>query len=523
MHMHPNSSILLTGLFCAGLSAQQQFVPTSSLNASSLPFLPTSGRTVVAAGDLDGDGDMDLVAGLDPAPFSGPSILLLRNGVLAGGISEAYGAFSNWSPPSITRRDRIFDIDVFDADNDGDQDILYVTDTVVGASTLTQVALLRQVSPGVFSAPQFVYATQTSIPLTAEIADMNGDGRLDVVIGLAPALGQAGAGVVLLTNNGLGFTSTVLGPAYPGMWAAAIAIADIDGDGDLDIVTGNVAGQGGNPQNALYRNTGFGFAPTTVGMPFNAVDTQDVLLVDLTGTPLPELVVIDRNSTKTVHGNLGGTFGPAIATFTAGGFGSSNSGAAADIDGDGDNDLVFGNAGTNTQVIVNNFGALVSTPTRITADGASASTLLVDLDRDQDLDLVQGTSNAATSGVRAQINLHRQIDLPTTVRIGTTLVHDWYDRPGYGNGHTPTLFLSPAPWVPRVEFAPFGFAGVDLTLASVSTLAPAPSGKNSVPLNVPNTPGLIGQTFYWQWMIQPNGSPTTAWGLTNVVPLTFLP
>ena len=197
--------------------------------------------------------------------------------------------------------------------------------------------------------------------------------------------------------------------------------------------------------------------------------------------------------------------------------------AAADLDGDGDNDLVFGNGGANTQVIINNNGLLTDTPSRITPDGGSASVVLGDLDRDQDLDIVQGTGFGAPSGVRAQINLHRQIDLPTSARISSSIVHDWYDRPGYGNGHVPTFYFSPAAQVPRLEFQPFGFIGVDLSIAALGTLAPTPSGKNSVTLNVPNDPNLIGQTWFWQWIIVPNASPISSWGLTNVVPFTFLP
>ncbi len=517
-------TLLSTGLLCAGLSAQQ-YLPTTSLNASNLPNVPTSGRTSVALGDLDGDGDLDMVTGLDPAPAFGPSIRVLRNGVPdpVTGISEAYGTFSTWNPASITRRDRIFDIEILDVEGDGDGDILYVTDTVVGASTLTQVALLRQIAPGVFSTPQFVYASQTAIPLSAEVADVTGNGRPDVVIGTAPALGQNGQGVVLLTNNGFGFTATALGTPYFGMWSTSVSVGDIDGDGDMDIVSGNAAGSGTNRQNVLYRNNGGVFAPTTVGMPPNASDTTDIILTDVTGNSLPELVVVDSTSTKRVYANAGGSFGAAFATFTAGGFGNASTGAAGDIDRDGDNDLVFGNGGANTQVIINNNGLLTDTPSRITPDGGSASVVLGDLDRDQDLDIVQGTGFGAPSGVRAQINLHRQIDLPTSARIGSSIVHDWYDRPGYGNGHVPTFYFSPAAQVPRLEFQPFGFIGVDLSIAALGTLAPTPSGKNSVTLNVPNDPNLIGQTWFWQWIIVPNASPISSWGLTNVVPFTFLP
>ncbi|MFK7739661.1 MAG: FG-GAP repeat domain-containing protein [Planctomycetota bacterium] len=523
--MSRNSLYLFSaGLLCAGLSAQnQQFVPTSSLNASNLANIPSSGRTTTAAGDLDGDGDYDLVMGLDPAPPTGPSIRILRNGVPAPatGVSEAYGTFSNFSPPSITRRDRIYDIKVFDADGDGDEDILYVTDTVVNAPLLTQVALLRQTSPDVFSSPQYVFATQLAIPITCEIVDMNGDGRMDVVVGMVPSTVSPAQGVAVLTNGPFGFSSQILGAAYSGMSVSSLAVDDIDGDGDLDIVAGCVASSasGFNRQNVLYRNNGNGsFTVTTAGMPVNAFDTNDILLVDVFGSSLPELVVADTLTGKSVHSNLGGSFGGAFATFGGGG----GLGSAGDIDLDGDMDLVFGNQTANTQVLVNNNGILTDTPIRVTADGACRSSLLVDMDRDNDLDIVQGLSFGAASGVRAQVNLHRQIDLPTSALIGSTIAHDWYDRPGYGNGHVPTAYFSPAAQTPRFEIAPFGFVGVDLAQAIVINLATSSSGKNSVALPIPNDPNLVGQTWFWQWLIMPNASPQADWGLSNVVPITFL-
>ena len=59
------------------------------------------------------------------------------------------------------------------------------------------------------------------------------------------------------------------------------------------------------------------------------------------------------------------------------------------------------------------------------------------------------------------INLHRQIDAPNVGGVGQVYNFDWYDRPGYGNGHTPTLHFAPAPLVPRFSIPPLGEFGLD--------------------------------------------------------------
>lgn len=505
-------------------AAQQQFVPSTTLRAPAYPFVSGNGSVRTAAGDLDGDGDQDIVVGIDSSTGSANRLRLIRNGELdpVTGTHEAYGAFVE-IPGALATSDRIFDVEIFDADGDGDNDVVYVTLTVSGAGTFSQVALLRQISPGVFTTPVGIFGTSSSTPVTAEVADLNGDGRMDLVLGTAALSGGGGQGPIILTQSGFGFQATALPPAFAGMTSTSIAIADIEGDGDLDIVAGNRSAQGSSQQNVLYRNVGGSFSPAPAGaLPLNGTDTADVLLADFFGTGLPELVVVNTLGATRVFTNNGGVFSSAP------GLPSTNSGggqaAAADVDLDGDLDLAVSYAGANTQIFINSGASLASTPSRLTPDGAASSITFVDVDRDGDADLLRGTPFVQFgSNYRVQINLHRQIDGFRSAPRGSIYTFDYYDRPGYTTGMTPTAMLSTGNLVPRFTLVPFGDFGIDPNGTVINaTLAPVSQSMSTLTLTLPVQGLNPGDTWYWQWFHTPSGGLPTDGRLTNVLPLRFL-
>ncbi len=216
------------------------------------------------------------------------------------------------------------------------------------------------------------------------VADLDGDGDLDIV-----AAGGAGLANQVFVNNGDATFSTVL-LGDPATDSRAVAIADIDGDGFPDIVFGN-----GSP-NDVYRNTGSGATftgPVTVG----AGDTRDVALVDLFGDGLPELVLANADGNAQVFANSGGTFTPALELPT----GATTSVASADFNGDGLADLAFGrdvspdSNGPSNLVFLNtttsgNFFQLAPL-----GAAPTAAVLAADTDLDGDPDLVFINENGA--------------------------------------------------------------------------------------------------------------------------------
>ncbi len=121
---------------------------------------------------------------------------------------------------------------------------------------------------------------------SVSVADLNGDGLLDIVLGKGrhgPLYNR------VLLNDGKGhFVPSNLGTAPDRTYSAALA--DIDGDGDLDIIVSN-----DQPDRKLvYKNDGKGHFTEagTFGDP--AWSTRYVTLADLNQDRFPDIVVANR-------------------------------------------------------------------------------------------------------------------------------------------------------------------------------------------------------------------------------------
>jgi hypothetical protein len=185
------------------------------------------------------------------------------------------------------------------------------------------------------------------------LADMNGDGILDVV---------TGAGIML--NNGDG----TFQPPNQAVVAGAISItaADVNNDGVMDVVAAvptGVSVQVGNGDGTLQPARIY----TTGGK-----NPVWVSVADFNGDNRPDLAVVNECSALVkgacgttanigvLPGNGDGTFGVAVAFNTGGDLGTSI--AAADLDLDGKVDLVATNACTSgTSCTLGSLGVLINT------------------------------------------------------------------------------------------------------------------------------------------------------------------
>jgi hypothetical protein len=228
----------------------------------------------------------------------------------------------------------------------------------------------------------------------AAFADLDNDGDYDLVNG---ATGEAGAPNNIFRNNGQGFFTDVTPASMLARVEATRGLVtfDMDRDGDLDIFT--VSGYLGSDdpsgeRNELYRNDGnLQFTAITSGAAYDAEAGQGVTDTDYDGDGDIDLIASNRSGRLVVLRNDAGVF----IQITAAAIGIDRDAASgitmADIDTDGDLDmLLVGLDASDERVgyLFRNDGN--GTFTRLQEFSSIEGFMggFADLDNDQDLDLV---------------------------------------------------------------------------------------------------------------------------------------
>src|SRR5664280_3343261 len=238
-------------------------------------------------------------------------------------------------------------------------------DVVTGGTTLSPLRVMLGSTSG-----QFVGAdTSALLPAGAVddgpllLFDADGDGKNDLLVTKGGNSLPAGAPEYqprLFFGDGHGGFRPAPGDALPALPAnaGAVAAADFDRDGSLDVFIGGRVLSGQYPfapQSALLRNHGGKFEDVTdtlapglreVGMVTSA------LWSDVDGDGWPDLLLtLEWGNVKYFHNRRGTGFEDWTekAGFGAAGTGWWNAIAAADFNGDGQPDYVVGNLGLNTQ------------------------------------------------------------------------------------------------------------------------------------------------------------------------------
>ena len=254
--------------------------------------------------------------------------------------------------------------------------------------------------------------------LTASISlgDVNGDGALDVVV--ANGRHWPGQNRIYLNDGRAAFTlSRPLGDEQAGSYA--VPLADLDGDGDLDIAVGN-----DRTRNLVFLNDGSGrFEPgATFGTPSS---TRSLTLADLDGDGRMDILVVNRGRRNFIFfGDGSGAFGDGVP------FGSGDDSTidvvAADLDGDGDPDLVLANrdGGANT-IHWNDAGSFARVTAYGTGSDETRGVAVGDVDGDGRADIVTaniGEANAVyfgdgSGGFERSVTFGRGDDRSYAVRL----------------------------------------------------------------------------------------------------------
>ncbi|WP_414756384.1 VCBS domain-containing protein, partial [Anabaena sp. CCY 9910] len=299
------------------------------------------------------------------------------------------------------------------ADIDGDGDL----DTIVGEGDGT---LKYYKNTGSATNPVYTVQTGTANPfnginvgayITPTFADIDGDGDKDLIVG-------GGYGTLNYYKNNTPpepFTfiaATDTANPFNGIDVGSYSTptsADIDGDGDKDLIVG-----GGDGTLKYYKNTGSATNPvyteqTGTANPFNGIDVgfgSTPTLADIDGDGDLDAIVGEGEGTLKYYKNTGSATNPVytVQTGTANPFNGIDVGffitpTLADIDGDGDLDAIVGERDGTLKYYKNTGSATnpvytvqigTANPLNGIDVGSFSTPTLADIDGDGDLDTIVG-------------------------------------------------------------------------------------------------------------------------------------
>ena len=357
------------------------------------------GNAVTAADiNGDGLPDLVIANMNDPENiYEGPdggNVTILTNegdGEFGAGVTYAlpnfipygYGGGPSGSPNDVTTAD---------LGGDGRQDVIV-------ADGHGNLIVLPNEGGGVLGTPTYIHVNDfTQYPYQSSVAavDVNGDGRPDLLIGGGDP-GTTGptddSGVALLINNGSGgFEAPVFydrGSAGDGV-VLAFATADVNSDGRSDLVTLRTGVPSQPAEFAVLLNNGAGGfdAPTNYVLPGEATPSA-IAVGDLTGGGHADVVVATSTGLDVFDGNGGGEFAAPIQVALSPGFVPGEAVTLADVDGSGRLDIVVAGSSIaspdQTEILFNEGGGVFSAPVLF---GGLEATAAADLTGSGNIDLV---------------------------------------------------------------------------------------------------------------------------------------
>jgi hypothetical protein len=282
-------------------------VLASKLGASNVSVILNTGGTfavapsapagnvlpsAIAAGDFNGDGKQDLVT----TGIGGNAVVLLSNGD---------GTFR--PGPTLTVAGSPDAVVVGDFVGNGKQDIAVGTEA-------GQIFVFLGNGNGTFQAAKIFNLGINNSIRSLVAGDFNGDGRLDLAVtSMNVGSPSEASQVTVLLGNGNG-TFRKSQAINVGTDAAGLATADFNGDGKFDFVTTSFLPDGTRDVKLLLGNGNGTFQAPIALRP--GTRSESVSAGDFNGDGKQDLILVDRfsDTVTALLGNGNGTFGSPLTT-----------------------------------------------------------------------------------------------------------------------------------------------------------------------------------------------------------------
>lgn len=364
--------------------------PTVLLEAPVTSFLQNTAKAMATA-DFNGDALPDLAV-ISQGPSGANAVTILTGGLL--GLFTTGASYPTGNAPS----------GIVAADFDGD----HIVDLAVTNAMDNTVMIFLGNGDGTFR-PGTTISDPGVYPTQIVAADFNGDGHMDLAVLNSCGTGQNGCyptalplgpeNVAILLGNGDGTFNVAPTMPATGFVSAAIAAADLNQDGFIDLIVANsdntltlLMGNGDGTFTAASStpSTG-GFTGPPLGIAvgdFNGDGAPDVavsssgdngifiLLNQCAGLPAPQCTLTPKG--------YGISLGPGASPGPI---------ATADMNADGFLDLVVANSGTGTVSVLlgdgtGNFNPLPWPNQSFPAGGSPQALALLDFNQDGRLDVM---------------------------------------------------------------------------------------------------------------------------------------